>query len=112
MRLGSSSGLIDLAELLMPYTPFQTTGAASPRRFRPGNRVQFIDPPAQAQFISAGITGRVTARVGYRAFEIVCDGQPITVVDLPENLNKVSDPTHTMPYTPTIKLVSRRKVTC
>jgi hypothetical protein len=92
----------------MPYTPFRTTGNADPRRFHVGSRVQFIDAPLSAQFVPAGTTGKITARIGYRAFEIECDGQPIGVFDFPENMLK-APAGHISPYEPAARLVSRRK---
>ena len=85
-----------------------TTGAASPRQFRVGNRVRFVDAPLSAQFIPAGTTGIVTDRLGYRAFEITCDGTPIPVTDFPENLQKSAQ---AAPYMPTTVFVSKRKRT-
>jgi len=91
----------------MPYTPFQTTGMADPRRLHVGNRVRFIDVPILAKFIPAGTTGTITAKIGYRAFEVQCDGYPIGVIDMPENIRKCSkQPT---PYKPAMRFTSRRK---
>ena len=88
------------------YIPFATTGLASPKRFHVGSRVEFIDPPLAASFIPAGITGTITGRVGYRAFEVACDGHALSVIDLPENMRKSA---RRVPYAPTTRFVSKRK---
>ena len=90
----------------MSYTPLLTTGASDPRRFRVGNHIRFIDAPILAQFIPSGTTATVTARVGYRAFEFVCDGHPVALIDFPENLRKCVEQ---LPYVPITKFVSRKK---
>ena len=88
------------------YTPFATTGSAAPTRFRIGARVQFIETPILAHFIPAGVTGKIVARVGYRAFEIECDGHALAVIDMPENMQKCAE---RVPYVPATKFISRRK---
>ena len=93
----------------MPRTPFATTGAANPRRLHVGNRVRFIDPPILAKFVPAGVTGKITAKVGYRAFEVECDGLPLAIVDLPENLQKCRTVESVTPYAPIAKFISRKK---
>jgi len=90
------------------YTPFLTTGAADPRRFRVGNRIRFVEAPISAQFVPAGVTGIIKARAGYRAFEVECDGHPIVLFEFPENMRKCAEP---KPYTPAAKFISRRKST-
>lgn len=90
----------------MPYTPFATSGRADQRRFRVGSHVQFLDAPIQAKFVPATTTGTVTARVGYRAFEVTCDGHALAVIDFPENMRKCATQ---IPYAPPTKFISRRK---
>ena len=95
----------------MPYTPLHTTGAADPRRFRVGNRIRFIDAPILAQFVPSGTTATVTARIGYRAFEVECDGHALAIIDFPENMRKCGAQEAPSPYALPAKFVSRKKCT-
>lgn len=91
------------------YTPFATTGAADPRRLHVGNRVRFIDTPILAKFVPAGVTGKIKAKVGYRAFEVACDGYALAVISMPENLQRCPAHVSATPYTPVTNFASRRK---
>jgi len=75
-------------------------------RLHIGSHVRFIDAPILAKFVPGGVTGKIVARVGYRAYEIECDGHALAVLDFPENIEKCRDVT---PYEIPAKFVSRRK---
>ncbi len=88
------------------HTPFASATHTNPQRLRVGNHIQFVGNPVLAQFVPEGITGKITARIGYRAFEVECDGHALAVIDFPENLRRTNK---TVPYAIPAKFVSRRK---
>jgi hypothetical protein len=53
-------------------------------RFRIGQRVKLTESPMTARYIPAGTTGLISDRVGWRAFEIICDGDPRPIACFPE----------------------------
>ena len=90
----------------MPHTPFAAAARSNPQCLRIGNHIRFVDAPILAPFVPGGITGKIIARIGFRAYEIECDGHKLAVFDFAENLRLTNK---TTPYVLPANFASRRK---
>jgi hypothetical protein len=76
-------------------------------RFRVGDRIAAIASPLSARHIPPGTTGLITDLIGWRAFEIIFDGDPRPIQCQPEYLRKLAADAASLPALSPFKFKAR-----
>lgn len=87
----------------------QKGAALMSNRFFMGQRIALTVTPILAKHIPAGTTGTVIGHHGYRAYNVLCDGDHVGVPVFPETMRRLSAGEASVPVPPHPKLPMRGK---